>query len=56
MLGRPDFVEAAPTDPGDPQGRLPPASPHRYDGKATKELIGNDNTPVRWSVLGIEDA
>jgi ethanolamine utilization protein EutN len=26
------------------------------DGKATKELIGNDNTPVRWSVLGIEDA
>jgi ethanolamine utilization protein EutN len=25
------------------------------DGKATRELIGNDNTPARWSVLGIED-
>lgn len=26
------------------------------DGKATRELIGSNNTPVRWSVLGIEDA
>lgn len=26
------------------------------DGKATRELIGNDNTPARWSVLGIEDS
>ncbi len=36
VLSRPDFVEAAPTLPGDPRVRLPPASPHRYDGKATK--------------------
>jgi hypothetical protein len=33
--GRPDFVEAAPTVPGDPRLRLPPTSPHRYDGEAT---------------------
>jgi ethanolamine utilization protein EutN len=26
------------------------------DGKATREMIGHDNTPVRWSVLGIQDA
>ncbi len=25
------------------------------DGKATREMIGSDNTPVRWSVLGIKD-
>ena len=25
------------------------------DGKATREAIGSDNTPVRWSVLGIKD-
>lgn len=26
------------------------------DGRATSEMIGNPNTPVRWSVLGIQDA
>lgn len=26
------------------------------DGKATREMIGNDNTPVRWSVLGVQDS
>jgi ethanolamine utilization protein EutN len=26
------------------------------DGKATREMIGSDNTPVRWSVLGIKDS
>jgi hypothetical protein len=36
VLGRPDFVAAAPTFPGVPRARLPPASPRRYDGKATK--------------------
>jgi len=36
VLDRPDFVAAAPTLPGDPRIRLPPASPHRYDGKASK--------------------
>lgn len=25
------------------------------DGKGTRELMGSDNTPVRWSVLGIQD-
>jgi hypothetical protein len=30
---RRDFVEAAPTLPGDLRIRLPPASPHRYDGE-----------------------
>ena len=25
------------------------------DGLATRELIGHDNTPVRWSVMGIID-
>ncbi|MDI9446159.1 MAG: EutN/CcmL family microcompartment protein [Planctomycetota bacterium] len=25
------------------------------DGKATRELLGSDNTPVRWSVIGIKD-
>jgi len=25
------------------------------DGRGTRELIGHDNTPVRWSVLGIPD-
>ena len=25
------------------------------DGKATREMIGSDNTPARWSVLGIKD-
>lgn len=25
------------------------------DGKATKALLGADNTPVRWSAIGIED-
>jgi microcompartment protein CcmK/EutM len=26
------------------------------DGRGTRELLGFDNTPVRWSVLGIVDA
>jgi ethanolamine utilization protein EutN len=26
------------------------------DGKAAREMIGNDNTPARWSVLGIKDS
>jgi len=25
------------------------------DGKATRELVNADATPVRWSVIGIED-
>ena len=25
------------------------------DGKGTRALLKNDNTPVRWSVMGIED-
>jgi ethanolamine utilization protein EutN len=25
------------------------------DGKSTRELLKSDTTPVRWSVLGIED-
>jgi ethanolamine utilization protein EutN len=25
------------------------------DGKGTRALLKNDNTPVRWSVLGIQD-
>jgi ethanolamine utilization protein EutN len=25
------------------------------DGKGTRTLLKNDNTPVRWSVMGIED-
>ncbi len=25
------------------------------DGKGTRELLQNDNTPVRWSVIGIAD-
>jgi ethanolamine utilization protein EutN len=25
------------------------------DGRGTRELLGDDTTPVRWSVLGIED-
>jgi len=33
VLNRPDFVEAAPTLLGDPRLGLPPASPHRYDGR-----------------------
>jgi len=33
-MNRRDFVEAAPTFPGDPRIRLPPASPRRYDGTA----------------------
>jgi ethanolamine utilization protein EutN len=26
------------------------------DGKGTRELLGSDTTPVRWSVIGIQDA
>jgi ethanolamine utilization protein EutN len=26
------------------------------DGKATREMIGSNNTPARWSVLGIKDS
>lgn len=25
------------------------------DGRMTRELIGDDTTPVRWSVIGIQD-
>jgi ethanolamine utilization protein EutN len=25
------------------------------DGKGTRELLGCNNTPVRWSIIGIED-
>lgn len=25
------------------------------DGRSTRQLIGSDNTPVRWSVIGIRD-
>jgi microcompartment protein CcmK/EutM len=25
------------------------------DGKGTRELMGSNNTPVRWSVMGIAD-
>lgn len=25
------------------------------DGKGTRALLGSDTTPVRWSVMGIED-
>lgn len=25
------------------------------DGKFTRELLGSENTPVRWSVMGIPD-
>jgi ethanolamine utilization protein EutN len=25
------------------------------DGKGTRALLGNNNTPVRWSVIGIKD-
>jgi ethanolamine utilization protein EutN len=25
------------------------------DGKGTRELMGSNNTPVRWSVMGIQD-
>src|SRR3954453_6393036 len=35
VLDRPDFVEAAPTLPGDSRIRLPPTSSHRYDGGTT---------------------
>ena len=35
---RPDFVAAAPTLPGVPRVRLPPASPRRYDGQAIEGL------------------
>jgi hypothetical protein len=37
VLDRPDFVAAAPTLPTAPWIRLPPASPHRYDGRAAKD-------------------
>jgi ethanolamine utilization protein EutN len=26
------------------------------DGQVTRELVGSDTTPVRWSVMGINDA
>ncbi len=25
------------------------------DGRGTRELLKNENTPVRWSVIGIQD-
>src|SRR5262249_49946175 len=38
VLNRRDFVEAAPTLPGDPRLRLPPASPPCYDSEAMDGL------------------
>ncbi len=26
------------------------------DGKSTRSMVADDNTPVRWSVMGIRDA
>lgn len=26
------------------------------DGRSTREMIGHDNTPARWQVIGIQDA
>lgn len=26
------------------------------DGRGTRELLGSETTPVRWSVLGIDDS
>ena len=44
VLDRPDFVAAAPTLPTIPWIRLPPASPHRYDGRAAKDShLRSDN-------------
>jgi hypothetical protein len=53
VLDRPDFVAAAPTLPGVPQVRLPPASPDRYDGQATKvsHLHPNQQRLVAHTVL-----
>ncbi|MGD9723967.1 MAG: EutN/CcmL family microcompartment protein [Pirellulales bacterium] len=25
------------------------------DGQATRQLLGSENTPVRWSVIGLQD-
>jgi ethanolamine utilization protein EutN len=25
------------------------------DGRGTREMVGNDNTPLRWAVVGIVD-
>ena len=39
--------------------RWAPAAAQRVmlssDGKGTRELLNSDTTPVRWSVMGIED-
>jgi hypothetical protein len=49
VLDRRDFVEAAPTLPGDPRFRLPPASPHRYDGEEMDGLSPpSDDTSASW--------
>jgi len=26
------------------------------DGKGTRMMVGDNNTPVRWSVIGIQDS
>ncbi len=25
------------------------------DGKAVREMVGSDNTPIRWAVIGLSD-
>jgi hypothetical protein len=47
VLGRPDFVAAAPTLPGISRVRLPPASSDRHDGQTMKvsHLHPKNTTP-----------
>jgi len=53
VLDRSDFVAAAPTFPGDPRIRLPPASPDRYDGQETKAFhLHPTNTAPAWRTTG----
>ena len=46
MLNRPDFVEAAPTLPGDPRLGLPPALFRRYDSGTMDGLSPPSETPA----------
>src|SRR6266567_5889146 len=50
VLGRRDFVEAAPTLPGDPQVGLPPALLCRYDGIEMDGLPppSGNNSSASW--------
>ena len=53
VLDRSDFVAAAPTFPGDPRIRLPPASLDRYDGQETKAFhLHPTNTAPAWRTTG----